>query len=122
MYNREILEQVKAVQGEIEIGVSVVTIAEFVHGAYRTQTQVQRNDDWNSSSDYRATCRCIRSRSPSRTSRAHRRSTGSDRCPICVRGFTDWRDGIASPLRSRHVEPPRFPENPRSVCDSTLNV
>jgi len=28
---REILEQVKAVQGEIEIGVSVVTIAELVH-------------------------------------------------------------------------------------------
>jgi predicted nucleic acid-binding protein len=34
---REILEQVKAVQGEIEIGVSVVTIAELVHGAYRTK-------------------------------------------------------------------------------------
>ncbi len=30
---REILEQVKATQGEIEIGVSVVTIAELVHGA-----------------------------------------------------------------------------------------
>lgn len=36
---RQILEQVKAVQGEIEIGVSVVTIAELVHGAYRTKTQ-----------------------------------------------------------------------------------
>jgi predicted nucleic acid-binding protein len=30
---RQILEQVKAVQGEIEIGVLVVTIAELVHGA-----------------------------------------------------------------------------------------
>jgi predicted nucleic acid-binding protein len=39
---REILEQVKAVQGEIEIGVSVMTIAELVHGAYRTKTQAQR--------------------------------------------------------------------------------
>jgi tRNA(fMet)-specific endonuclease VapC len=39
---REILEQVKAVQGEIEIGVSVVTIAELVHGAYRTKTQAQQ--------------------------------------------------------------------------------
>lgn len=39
---REILEQVKAVQGEIEIGVSVVTIAELVHGAYRTKIQVQQ--------------------------------------------------------------------------------
>jgi hypothetical protein len=35
------LEQLKAVQGEIEVGVSVVTIAELVHGAYRTKTQVQ---------------------------------------------------------------------------------
>ncbi len=39
---REILEQVKAVQGEIEIGLSVVTIAELVHGAYRTKTQAQQ--------------------------------------------------------------------------------
>ena len=39
---REILKQVKAVQGEIEIGVSVVTIAELVHGAYRTKTQAQQ--------------------------------------------------------------------------------
>lgn len=39
---REILEQVKAIQGEIEIGLSVVTIAELVHGAYRTKTQAQQ--------------------------------------------------------------------------------
>jgi predicted nucleic acid-binding protein len=39
---REILEQVKAVQGAIGIGVSVVTIAELVHGAYRTRTQAQQ--------------------------------------------------------------------------------
>ena len=39
---REILEQVKAVQGEIEIALSVVTIAELVHGAYRTKTQAQQ--------------------------------------------------------------------------------
>lgn len=38
----EILEQVKAAQGEIEIGVSVVTVAELVHGAYRTKTQSQQ--------------------------------------------------------------------------------
>lgn len=36
---RQILEQVRAVQGEIEIGLSVVTIAELIHGAYRAQTQ-----------------------------------------------------------------------------------
>jgi predicted nucleic acid-binding protein len=39
---REILEQVKAAQGEIELGLSVVTIAELVHGAYRTKTQAQQ--------------------------------------------------------------------------------
>jgi predicted nucleic acid-binding protein len=39
---REILEQVKAAKGEIEIGVSVVTIAELEHGAYRTKTQAQQ--------------------------------------------------------------------------------
>jgi tRNA(fMet)-specific endonuclease VapC len=39
---REILEQVKAAQGEIEIGVSVVTIAELVHGAYRAKSQAQQ--------------------------------------------------------------------------------
>jgi predicted nucleic acid-binding protein len=38
---REILEQVKATRGEIEIGMSVVTIAELVHGAYRAKTQAQ---------------------------------------------------------------------------------
>jgi tRNA(fMet)-specific endonuclease VapC len=40
---RQILEQVRAAQGEIEIGVSVVTIAELVHGAYRAKTQEQRD-------------------------------------------------------------------------------
>jgi len=39
---REILEQVKANQGEIEIGVSVVTVAELVHGAYRAKTPEQQ--------------------------------------------------------------------------------
>ena len=39
---REILEQVKAVQGEVEIGLSVVTVAELVHGAYRTKIQAQQ--------------------------------------------------------------------------------
>ena len=39
---REILEQVKALQGEVELGLSVVTIAELVHGAYRAKTQAQR--------------------------------------------------------------------------------
>jgi predicted nucleic acid-binding protein len=39
---REILEQVRAAQGEVEVGVSVVTIAELVHGAYRTKDQAQQ--------------------------------------------------------------------------------
>jgi tRNA(fMet)-specific endonuclease VapC len=40
---RQILEQVRVSQGgEAEIGISVVTIAELVHGAYRAQTQRQQ--------------------------------------------------------------------------------
>jgi hypothetical protein len=35
---RQILEQVYASQGDIEIGLSVVTVAERVHGAYRART------------------------------------------------------------------------------------
>ena len=38
----EILEQVKAARGEIEIGISVVTVAELVHGASRTKNQSQQ--------------------------------------------------------------------------------
>jgi predicted nucleic acid-binding protein len=38
----EILEQVKSSQGEIEVGVSVVSIAELVHGAYRAKTEAQQ--------------------------------------------------------------------------------
>jgi tRNA(fMet)-specific endonuclease VapC len=37
----QILDQVRSTQGEIEVGVSVVTIAELVHGAYRAKTQEQ---------------------------------------------------------------------------------
>ena len=40
---RQILEQVRATQGEIEVGVSVVTIAELVHGAYRAKTKGQQD-------------------------------------------------------------------------------
>ena len=39
---RQILEQVQASQGEIEIGLSVVSVAEFVHGAYRAKTAGQQ--------------------------------------------------------------------------------
>ncbi len=39
---RQILEQVQTSQGDTEVGLSVVTVAELVHGAYRAQTQTQR--------------------------------------------------------------------------------
>ncbi len=39
---REILEDIRAAKGEIEVGISVVTIAELVHGAYRTKDQAQQ--------------------------------------------------------------------------------
>jgi hypothetical protein len=35
-------EAMNAAQGEIEIGLPVVTIAELAHGAYRTKTQAQQ--------------------------------------------------------------------------------
>jgi tRNA(fMet)-specific endonuclease VapC len=38
----QILEQVQASQGEVEVGVSVVTIAELVHGAYRAKNADQQ--------------------------------------------------------------------------------
>ena len=39
---RKILEHVRASQGEIEVALSVVTIAELVHGAYRAKTEAAR--------------------------------------------------------------------------------
>jgi len=39
---RQILEQLAKSRAELEIGISVVSIAELVHGAYRAQTQEQR--------------------------------------------------------------------------------
>jgi tRNA(fMet)-specific endonuclease VapC len=38
----DILEDVRTSQGDVELGVSVVTIAELVHGAYRAKTPVQQ--------------------------------------------------------------------------------
>ena len=39
---RQILEQIKAAHGEIDIGLSVVTIAEFMHGAYRAKNEAHK--------------------------------------------------------------------------------
>jgi tRNA(fMet)-specific endonuclease VapC len=39
---RQILEQVYASQGETEVALSVVTVAELVHGAYRAKTQAHQ--------------------------------------------------------------------------------
>lgn len=39
---RQILEQVQALYGEINIGLSVVTIAELIHGAYRTKGDAEK--------------------------------------------------------------------------------
>jgi tRNA(fMet)-specific endonuclease VapC len=39
---RQILEQIQASHGNIDIGLSVVTIAELVHGAYRANTEADR--------------------------------------------------------------------------------
>ncbi len=39
---RQILEQVRASQGEIDLGLSVVTVAELIHGAYRSREETRR--------------------------------------------------------------------------------
>ena len=39
----QILEQVRAEYGEIEVGLSVVTVAELVHGAYRAKNDADRS-------------------------------------------------------------------------------
>lgn len=39
---REILEQVQISQGDIEVGVSVITIAELTHGAYRAKDAMRQ--------------------------------------------------------------------------------
>ena len=81
---REILEQVKAVQGEVEIGVSVVTIAELVHGAYRTKTQSQQQGRLEFierlSNDVPVHPVTI----DTETGRAHRGSAGTEGCPVRV--------------------------------------
>lgn len=38
----QILEQIYRGQGEVEVGLSVVSIAELVHGAYRAKTPEQQ--------------------------------------------------------------------------------
>jgi len=38
----QILEQVRTSHGEIDIGLSVVTIAELIHGAFRAKTDTDR--------------------------------------------------------------------------------
>ena len=39
---RDILSAVRAAQGEVDIGLSVVTIAELLHGAYRAGSEARR--------------------------------------------------------------------------------
>jgi len=119
---REILEQVKAAQGEIEIGVSVVTIAELVHGAYRTKTQAQQQrrlefiERLSSDVPVHPVTLAI-----ARLAGRIEAPTASDRRPVRVRGPADRRDSLASRLRSRDAESPGFPENPGSVSNPTLN-
>jgi predicted nucleic acid-binding protein len=43
---REILEQVRTTYGEVDLGLSVVTVAELMHGAYRAQRRSGKRGDW----------------------------------------------------------------------------
>lgn len=40
---RQILEQIQAKRGEVAIGLSVVSIAELAHGAYRARSETDRD-------------------------------------------------------------------------------
>ncbi len=40
---RQILEQIRTSQGEVAVALSVVTIAELIHGAYRAKTREQQD-------------------------------------------------------------------------------
>ncbi len=40
---RQILEQIKNAVGDIDIGLSVITVAELVHGAYRARSPDQKD-------------------------------------------------------------------------------
>jgi predicted nucleic acid-binding protein len=118
---REILEQLKAVQGEIEIGVSVVTIAELVHGAYRTKTQVQQQrlefiERLSSDVPVHPVTLAI-----ARLAGRIEGQQGAIGVQFAFEGFADRRDSVASRLRSRDAEPPGFPENPGPFRNPTLN-
>jgi predicted nucleic acid-binding protein len=119
---REILEQVKAVQGEIEIGVSVVTIAELVHGAYRTKTQAQQRRRLEFierlSSDVPVHPVTLAIARLAGRIEAQQQAIGGQ---FASEDLLIWNDSVASWLRGRNVKSPRLPENPRSFCDATLN-
>jgi predicted nucleic acid-binding protein len=57
---RQILEQVQTSQGEIEIGLSVVSVTELMHGAYRAKTPAQQHGRLALSSACARICLCIR--------------------------------------------------------------
>jgi predicted nucleic acid-binding protein len=56
---RQILEQIQAAQGQIDIGLSVVTIAELMHGAYRAKADADKQRGWPSSTGCAVMFPCI---------------------------------------------------------------
>ena len=112
----------KAVQGEIEIGVSVVTIAELVHGAYRTKTQAQQQrrlefiERLSSDVPVHPVTLAI--------ARLAGRIEGQQQAIGVQFAFEDLLIGyysLASRLRSRDAKPSRFPENPWPCGGPALN-
>ena len=111
----------KAVQGETEIGVSVVTIAELVHGAYRTKTQSQQQrrlefiERLSSDVPVHPVTLAI--------ARLAGRIEGQQEAIGVQFAFEDLLIG-ATVLHLGYevatLNSPRFPENPRSFRDSTL--
>ena len=55
---RQILSDVRAAQGEIDIGLFVVTIAELLHGAYRAGSEAGQRRRLEFIDEHAGTCPC----------------------------------------------------------------
>ena len=108
--------------GETEIALSVVTIAELVHGAYRTKTQAQQQRRLEF---IERLCSDVPVHPVTlEIARLAGRIEGQQEAVGIQFAFEDLLIG-ATALHLGYelatLNLPRFPENSRSFCDSTLN-
>jgi predicted nucleic acid-binding protein len=108
-----ILEQIRAAYGEIDIGLSVVTVAELVHGAYRAKTDAGRQQRL---AFIEEVCRDV----PIHTltleiarsiGRIEGQSSKRDRPRLRRPGYRS--DGSRTRIRDRHPQCAPLPDDPR---------